>query len=104
MSRPFSYNDENFTVIGNILFCHIFVKKDIENDGKVVEIPPEIFNRLYQSSVLASLVRVIDNALYRDSYTRHMYLNVENDKYYFNTQELANGGFMFIAYLPLKDI
>ena len=22
MSRPFSYNDENFTVIGNMLFCH----------------------------------------------------------------------------------
>lgn len=23
MSRPFSYNDDNFTVIGNVLFCHI---------------------------------------------------------------------------------
>lgn len=23
MSRPFSYNDENFTVIGNILFAHV---------------------------------------------------------------------------------
>lgn len=22
MSRPFSYNDENFTVIGNLLFVH----------------------------------------------------------------------------------
>lgn len=23
MSRPFSYNDENFTVIGNICFIHL---------------------------------------------------------------------------------
>lgn len=23
MSRPFSYSDQNFTVIGNILFVHI---------------------------------------------------------------------------------
>lgn len=29
MSRPFSYNDENFTVIGNLLFCHIRITKDI---------------------------------------------------------------------------
>nr|DAW89471.1 MAG TPA: hypothetical protein [Caudoviricetes sp.] len=27
MSRPFSYNDENFTVIGNILFVHIYIGK-----------------------------------------------------------------------------
>jgi hypothetical protein len=23
MSRPFSYNDENFTIIGNVLFFHV---------------------------------------------------------------------------------
>lgn len=26
MSRPFSYNDESFTVIGNMLFIHICYK------------------------------------------------------------------------------
>lgn len=25
MSKPFSYNDENFTVIGNVLFGHILI-------------------------------------------------------------------------------
>ncbi len=25
MSRPFTYNDENFTVIGNILFLHVMI-------------------------------------------------------------------------------
>ena len=39
MSRPFSYNDENFTVIGNILFCHIMVTKHLENDNLLIEIP-----------------------------------------------------------------
>lgn len=29
MSRPFSYNDENFTVIGNILFVHFRFNKAI---------------------------------------------------------------------------
>ena len=104
MSRPFSYNDENFTVVGNMLFCHILSKKDIEDDGIVVEIPPEIFKRVYQSSVLASLVRKLDKDLYQDSYTRHMYLYEDNGKYYLRTKERAYTDFMFIAYLPLKDI
>lgn len=46
MSRPFSYNDENFTVIGNILFVHF---KDQEQRGAndpVIEVPYEIFRRL----------------------------------------------------------
>lgn len=29
MSRPFSYNDENFTVIGNMLFIHIIITEAI---------------------------------------------------------------------------
>lgn len=45
MSRPFSYNDENFTVIGNILFCHIKINADIVSTD-IVEIPPEIYKRL----------------------------------------------------------
>ena len=104
MSRPFSYNDENFTVVGNILFCHIFVERDIDDDGIVVEIPPEIFKRINQGTLLASIVRSVDMASYGDSYTRHMYLYVDNGKYYFRTKEKVYGNFIFIAYLPLKDI
>lgn len=40
MSRPFSYNDENFTVIGNVLFIHIRVNKEISINDNIVEIPP----------------------------------------------------------------
>lgn len=47
MSRPFSYNDENFTVIGNILFVHIYIgKKAYEVNDKIITIPQGIFNRM----------------------------------------------------------
>lgn len=52
MSRPFSYNDENFTVIGNMLFVHIKITKDTAAGGNVIEIPAGIVNRLaYHSNV-----------------------------------------------------
>lgn len=46
MSRPFSYNDENFTVIGNLLFCHIKITKDYKAHEPIVELPPAIYDRL----------------------------------------------------------
>lgn len=33
MSRPFSYNDENFNIIGNILFIHINISSKAYNKG-----------------------------------------------------------------------
>lgn len=52
MIRPFSYNDENFTVIGNMLFVHIKITKAIASGGNVIEIPAGIVNRLvYHSNV-----------------------------------------------------
>lgn len=50
MSRPFSYNDENFTVIGNVLFVHIIDNKARESNEPVVEIPPAIFERIKTST------------------------------------------------------
>lgn len=46
MSRPFSYNDENFTVIGNLLFVHIPDSKAHKPDEPVIEIPPAIVSRM----------------------------------------------------------
>ena len=46
MSRPFSYNDENFTVIGNVLYVHIIDNKARKASEPVVEIPPAIFERI----------------------------------------------------------
>ena len=47
MSRPFSYNDVNFTVIGNILFVHVKIGgSPYEIGDKIITIPPEIFKRM----------------------------------------------------------
>lgn len=46
MSRPFSYNDENFTVIGNILFVHFKDQEKRKANEAVLEVPYEIFRRL----------------------------------------------------------
>lgn len=46
MSRPFSYSDENFTVIGNVLFCHIKISKRILKSEPIVYIPPEIYDHM----------------------------------------------------------
>lgn len=46
MSRPFSYNDENFTVIGNMLFVHIRDSKAHKAGEPVIEVPPAIISRM----------------------------------------------------------
>lgn len=43
MSRPFSYNDENFTIIGNVLFFHVLSTGALTSNKKLIEVPPEIF-------------------------------------------------------------
>ena len=47
MSRPFSYNDESFTVIGNILFVHVDIGGDAYTVGQTLcSIPQAIFTRM----------------------------------------------------------
>lgn len=47
MSRPFSYNDESFTVIGNILFVHVGIGRDAYTVGQAIcTIPQAIFTRM----------------------------------------------------------
>lgn len=47
MSRPFSYNDENFTVMGNVLFVHADIGGNAYAVGqKLVTIPQAIFTRM----------------------------------------------------------
>lgn len=42
MSRPFSYNDENLTVIGNILFVHFKSDYPLHPGVPYVTLPPEV--------------------------------------------------------------
>lgn len=56
MSCPFSYNDENFTVIGNILFVHVDVGGDAYSSRQTLcTIPQAIFNRMTTYNRIASL-------------------------------------------------
>lgn len=63
MSRPFSYNDENFTVIGNMLFVHIKITKSVAAGGNVIEIPAVIVNHLvYHSNVFYTVRTALGSA------------------------------------------
>ena len=64
MSRPFTYNDENFTVIGNMLFCHLVNPTLTAAEGDYVQhavlhCPSGIIDRLadgYRSGVALAVI------------------------------------------------
>ena len=60
MGRPFTYNDENFTVIGNILFVHYHLRASAATSGPTwrdepTPVPQGIVDRLAFDHVLGSL-------------------------------------------------
>lgn len=56
MSRPFSYNDESFTVIGNILFVHVDIGGNDYTVGQTLcTIPQAIFTRMTTYNQQAAL-------------------------------------------------
>ena len=60
MSRPFSYNDENFTVIGNLLVIHFRDDKPHSIEEPVILIPPSIYERMVTNSFVFSAQLVGD--------------------------------------------
>lgn len=102
MSRPFSYNDENFTVIGNVLFFHVKTN-GVMNDTNIVEIPPAIYRRLIQRSVFSFISREFDFDG-NDSYKVNIYVHEEKDKYYLRSDTIINSPFIITAFMFLKDI
>ena len=100
MSRPFSYNDENFTVIGNICFAHIF-SPPLKVSEKVCEIPPEIALRLIQKSAQGILQAPFfggGGALFYGKIIK------ENNKYYVISNSETKYEYYIMFYLFLKDI
>ena len=66
MSRPFSYHDKNFTVIGNMLFIHIRYKYQIFPGAIIEHVPLAIRNRVYHYEnylIMTNTNSVSDNAL-----------------------------------------
>ena len=102
MSRPFSYNDENFTVIGNVLFIHVKTN-GVMNDTNIVEIPPAIRQRLIQRSAFSFISREIDFDG-NDSYKVNLYIYEEKGKYYLRSDTIINSAFIITTFMFLKDI
>ena len=103
MSRPFSYNDENFTVIGNILFCHIKLNRDLNDNEIIVEVPPALYYHINQKTIMFNFLRQLGSKDI-ESYTRVAYLSEENGKYYIKIFHGTIGTFIITSYIILKDI
>lgn len=95
--QTISYNDENFTVIGNLLFVHIRDLKAHKAGEPVIEIPPAIISRMvtYGNVVVESAkayfgggqigleVVKVDNKYYF-AYTRDILVSNDVRYYYCN--------------------
>lgn len=103
MSRPFSYNDENFTVIGNVLFVH-FKYEDAANAGtRLIRIPPEIYNRLLFLSCMGMVAYSTKNS---SSFDVTLSVVEYNKDCYISTKTNLNASknrYIYCTYM-LKDI
>lgn len=101
MSRPFSYNDENFTVIGNICFIHLKITGTIEAGSILTPIPPAIAERLIQRTCY-SFYQMGENGMGGGTWD----LRIDNNSNIFTNNRIASGELVtyFISILILKDI
>lgn len=102
MSRPFSYNDENFTVIGNVLFVHAYTKP-VKKNEKIVELPPKIYERLIQSTV-QGFTQNSGPAIGGGGGIYYGILKRDGNKIYLSTNADIQYANYITAFLFLKDI
>ena len=99
MSRPFSYHDEHFDVIGNVLFVHYENVHSLHPGVRFLEIPPEIEKRLFSD----------DNCFIVSSMTNGSYvvpITVYDHGFIVRTDvpSTTDTKRLFYAWYPLKDI
>lgn len=97
LSRPFSYNDENFTVIGTLLIVHIPFSGTIVQNTSICPIPPEISKRMPYKAFIASYNRSLRNPI------PSVQLFVENNKIIIADKRTFKDG-EFFGIVDLKDI
>ena len=107
MSRPFSYNDENFTVIGNILFLHSKVTREYKKGSNIIEIPQAIYDRMYNKSNQVQITS------FKDSDPSDFWVDCGTRKYtdgkyylYAGNRDIVDYyvGFYMLSWYFLKDI
>jgi hypothetical protein len=107
MSRPFSYSDENFTVIGNILFIHIKITKETDPNN-IIEIPQAIHDRMVNKSNLLYVTSNKDDTDRTSSFDCGIKKSSNDGKYYLYSpyMNISNAiiGFYMLAWYFLKDI
>lgn len=104
MSRPFSYNDENFTVIGNLLFCHIEIRTPILKNKPILEIPQAIYDHmLFNNQTFYQVFKGIDQ---RQTYQMTVSVTKLEGKKYFlvSDADATVVGSYLVGYYILKDI
>ena len=106
MSRPFSYNDENFTVIGNVLFVHIIDNKARKAFEPVVEVPSAIHERI--ETVTNFCIASYSNYEELESQPGSVIsIRILNDKFYFvflTDRPATNDDRLYWSIYFLKDI
>lgn len=106
MSRPFSYNDENFTVIGNVLFIHIIDNKARKASEPVIEIPPAISERI-QTDTNFCIVSYSDFEDLESQPGSVISIRALNDKFYIiflTDRPASNNDRLYWSIYFLKDI
>ena len=97
MSRPFSYNDENFTVIGSLLIMHIPFNGSLENNQVICKVPPEIAKRIQYTGIIA------DYYTNKSSPSMSIKMYVSRNNLYISNAGVYDNG-QFFAITNLKDI
>ena len=103
MSRPFSYNDENFTVIGNVLYVHFKYEDAAKTGTRLIEIPPAICDRLL---FFSNVCFAVYNAMNTNSGSFILTVTEYNNKCYFTNKvdiDVGVGRYVFGIFM-LKDI
>ena len=104
MSRPFSYNDKDLTVIGNLLFIHSHYNYIFFHGLVLVDIPEQIRKRVchYENYLLmTNMNNANDNALVPVT-MQPGYLTVRDG--FPDIPELENGERWYYGIYLLKDI
>ena len=104
MSRPFSYNDENFTIIGNILFIHFKATNTIGQYSNFLEIPEEIYKHMVNKSNLFITSNTKEEFSGSTNFIRGGVTNSNGKYYFFAGDALYSGSDYLIGYYILKDI
>jgi hypothetical protein len=105
MSRPFSYNDENFTVIGNVVFIHCEISTNAYSVGDTLcIIPPAIYDRLIYYNLMG-FVSTCDHSQGGSYRSRGLYIDKDRN---LKLDDTLNPTFVqtrFITgFLIIKDI